>query len=82
MPFAWSNDTYRDRVPYRGLGSRNIRDVSRTEIAWAIDEEKSLIFRADDPVLELARYLGIARLSKDARDYLESCITWRKETAS
>ena len=82
VPFAWSNHTYRSRVPYRGLGSRNIRDVSRTEIAWAIDEEKSLIFRADDPVLELARYLGIARLSKDARDYLESCITWREETAS
>ena len=80
--FAWPNDAYRDRTPYRGLGSRNIRDVSRTEIAWAIDEEKNLMFGAEDPVLELARHLGIARLSKDARTYLESCIIWREETAT
>jgi len=78
--FAWSNDTYRDRVPYRGLGSRTIRDISRTEIAWAIDQAKNSIFGAEDIVLELARHLGIARLSNDARTYLQNCISWREET--
>lgn len=80
VPFVWSNDAYRDRIPYRGLGSRAIRDVSRTEIAWLIDQEKMSIFGAEDTVLELARHLGIARLSKDARVYLENCIAWREET--
>jgi len=80
VPFAWSNDTYRDRVPYRGLGSRAIRNISRTEIAWAIDQAKSSNFDAEDPVLEMARHLGIGRLSKDARAFLENCIAWREET--
>jgi len=80
IPFAWSNDSYRDRIQYRGLDSRAIRDVSRTEITWMIDQEEMSIFAAEDSVLELARHLGIARLSNDARTYLENCISWRGET--
>jgi len=82
VPFAWSKDTYQDRVPYRGLCSRAIRDISRTEIAWAIDQAKSSNSDAEDPVLELARHLGIARLSKDARAFLEDCIAWRDKTSN
>lgn len=78
--FAWSNDAYQDRIRFRGLDLRAIRDVSRTEIAWVIDQEKMPIFGAEDTVLELARHLGIARLSKDARVYLENCISWRAKS--
>lgn len=79
--FIWEAGSYADRIPFRGLASRSIRDVSRTEIATVIDSNLKTFAATDDPTMALARQLGIARLSQDARDYLEKCWGWRDRTA-
>ncbi len=79
--FVWVPGTHANRVPFRGLNGRNIREVSRTEIASVIDVHRRDLAIAEDPTLTLSRCLGIARLSKDARAYLSDCIRWREEAA-
>ena len=76
-PFVWAPADRAERVPFKGLGNRAIRDVSRTEIAWMIDQNAVDLAAAEDPTLELARRLGINRLSKDARSYLDMCRQWQ-----
>ena len=80
--FVWAPGSHSDRVPFRGLNGRQIRDVSRTEIASVIDANARALENADDSILVLSRLLGIARLSKDARAYLSDCARWRKENAA
>lgn len=79
--FVWAPATHADRVPFRGLNGRQIRDVSRTEIASVIDANARVLANAEDSILVLSRLLGIARLSKDARAYLSECARWREENA-
>ena len=80
--FVWTPGNYADRVPFRGLNGRQIRDVSRTEIASLIDTNARALASAEDPILVLSRLLGIARLSKDARAYLSECARWREENSA
>jgi hypothetical protein len=75
--FFWAKGEITRRRPFLGLRGRAIRDVSRTEIAWVEDLHAARVARDPDPILELSRLLGIARLSKDARAYLERCRAWR-----
>lgn len=75
--FVWAPANRAERVPFRGLGNRTLRDVSRSEIAWVIDQTAADLAAAEDPTLELARRLGINRLSKDARSYLDMCRQWQ-----
>ncbi|HQU69964.1 MAG TPA: DUF3320 domain-containing protein [Albidovulum sp.] len=75
--FLWISGNVRDRVPFRGMAERSLREISRTEIADLIDRNLEKIAAAEDPDLELARLAGIGRLSKDAREYLNSCREWR-----
>ncbi|MTH77047.1 DUF3320 domain-containing protein [Paracoccus aestuariivivens] len=75
--FLWVKGAVAERVTFRGLSGRNLRDVSRVEIASVEDRHADRIARAEDPVLELSRLLGVSRLSQDARDYLQSCRDWR-----
>ena len=77
--FVWAPGTHAPRVPFRGLGSRAIRDVSRAEIASVIDDHALDLAEADDSILALSRLLDIARLSQGARAYLEECVRWRKQ---
>jgi hypothetical protein len=81
VDFLWAAGTKADRVGFRPGMDRSIRDVSRTEIAELYDRHASKLSSSEDPVLDLARYAGIARLSADARSYLSECIGWRS-TAS
>lgn len=76
--FVWAPGRHVSRVPFRGLEGRPIRDVSRAEIASVIDDNPEEIFNAGDPMLGLARLLGIARLSGGGRAYLEQCAAWRR----
>ncbi|MCF3931804.1 DUF3320 domain-containing protein [Acuticoccus sp. M5D2P5] len=76
-PFVWAPADRAERVPFRGLGNRAIRDVSRTEIAWMIDQNAVDLAATQDPTLELAHRLGINRLSKDARSYLDTSRQWQ-----
>lgn len=80
--FLWISGSVRDRVPFRGMNERSLREISRAEIAELIDRNLARISAAEDPDLELARLAGIARLSKDAREYLNSCRAWRDLSAT
>ncbi len=77
VTFLWLEGAVRDRVPFRGLGQRSLREISRAEIAELIDRNAGRVAGSEDPELELARLAGIARLSKDAREYLGICRAWR-----
>ncbi|TMV88359.1 DUF3320 domain-containing protein [Thioclava sp. BHET1] len=72
--FVWPASGPSDRVPFRGMAGRSVRDISVHEIASLLDQGGAAISQSEDPPLELARQMGIARLSKDARAYLEHCI--------
>ena len=74
--FVWAPGRHERRVPFRGLEDRPIRDISRSEIASVIDDNAKEIASAEDPMLVLARLLGIARLSDGGREYLEKCAAW------
>ena len=80
--FIWAPGSHYDRIPFRGLSSRPIREVSRTEIGSVIDAHAHDLANGEDPILALSRLLGIARLSKDARAYLSDCARWREENAA
>ena len=77
--FVWAPGRHVRRAPFRGLEDRPIRDVSRSEIASVIDDNAKEIASAEDPMLVLARLLGIARLSGGGRAYLEQCAEWCRE---
>ena len=74
--FVWSPGTHARRAPFRGLAARSITDVSRTEIASVIDQHSQELAATDDPILAMARQLGIGRLSDGARSYLTECADW------
>ncbi|QIM50045.1 DUF3320 domain-containing protein [Pusillimonas sp. DMV24BSW_D] len=78
--FLWSKGSLASRVPFKGLAGRTVREVSRTEIAWVEDQHTARIADSEDPVLELSRLIGIARLTQDTRKYLEKCREWRATT--
>ena len=80
--FVWAPGSHTDRVAFRGLSDRTIRDVSRAEIASVIDSHAPALEAADDSIVVLSRQLGIARLSKDAREYLSDCVRWRERESS
>ena len=82
VTFVWGPGRHADRVPFRGLSDRSIRDVSRAEIASVIDAHSGKLARAEDPILALSRHLGVSRLSKDARGYLSDCSRWHEESNS
>ena len=77
--FVWAPGSYSNRVAFRGLGDRTVRDISRAEIASVIDTHASKLKMADDSIVVLSRQLGVARLSKDARAYLSDCVRWREQ---
>ena len=79
--FVWAPSSHSDRVPFRGMNDRSIRDVSRAEIASVIDAHSGELASAEDPTLLLSRFLGISRLSQDARAYLTECARWREQNA-
>lgn len=80
--FLWARGSVRDRVPFRGMNERALREISRAEIAELIDRNLARLGAVEDPDLELARLAGIGRLSKDAREYLNACRAWRELSAT
>lgn len=74
--FLWLKGSVKDRLPFKGMAGRSLREISRSEIAELIDRNASRVSGSEDPELEIARLAGIARLSKDAREYLEICRRW------
>ena len=80
--FVWAPGRHSDRVPFRGLDGRSIREISRTEIGSVIDAHARDLAKEEDPILALSRLLGISRLSKDARAYLSDCARWRAQNVA
>ncbi|WP_291237599.1 DUF3320 domain-containing protein [Gemmobacter sp.] len=80
--FLWVCGSIRDRVPFRGMNGRSLREISRAEIAELIDRNLARISAAEDTDLELARLAGVARLTKDAREYFSACRAWRELSAA
>ncbi|MFP8967209.1 DUF3320 domain-containing protein [Pokkaliibacter sp. CJK22405] len=78
VDFAWSKGSYKTRLEYAHQLDRNLRDISRSEIAWLYDMNAHTLDKSDDSVLDFARLAGISRLSSDARAYLEECLAWRE----
>ena len=80
--FVWPSDGYKNRVPFRGLEGRRIQDISRTEIASALDLIKDDLTFSEDRALDFARSIGIARLSSDARQFLDKVFAWHDESGN
>lgn len=80
VTFLWDRGTVRDRVAFRGMDGRALRDIAMAEIADLIDRNADRIAVAEDGELELARLAGLARLSKDAREHLAACRAWRERS--
>ena len=78
--FVWKVGDDRDKVPYRGLDERSVADISRAEIATVLDELGDDIQHSDDPEFDLARSLGIQRLSSSARLYLGKVLGWYRNS--
>jgi len=76
VPFVWAAGTIQERSPFRGLQGRSIQDVSRTEIASVLDEIVDDLSTSADQIGDLARYLGVARVSSSAREYLKNIKDW------
>lgn len=76
MPFVWAHETHQNRMPFRGLSGRSIQDVSRTEIASVLDQISGDLLASDDPIGDLARHMGINRVSSSTRKYLLSIRNW------
>ncbi|OUX97022.1 DUF3320 domain-containing protein [Ponticaulis sp.] len=76
VEFVWTPGTYSTRIPFKPNTSRSLRDISRSEIASVITTNLRGLSVSEDPILDLARLLGVARLSSDARDYLKTVFVW------
>lgn len=76
VPFVWAADTFQSRSPFRGLSERSIQDVSRTEIATVLDAIGNDLAASEDLIGDLARHLGISRVSSSAREYLQEVMAW------
>lgn len=82
IEFIWVKGSFSERLQYRHGLERGIRDISRSEIAGLYDRHESVLAQSVDPILELARFAGISRLSADARTYLDACLIWRNASKS
>lgn len=71
--FVWQNGSYAPSIPFRRNLDRSAREVSRSEIRGLIEANPGLA-RSGDPALDLARLMGIARLSDESRAYLTECL--------
>ena len=71
--FVWAPGTYAKRIPFRPDLDRSPRDIPLAEIL-ALIESRPKLSQGSEPVRDLARAMGIGRLSEDARAYLEECL--------
>lgn len=70
------------QAKFQGLDGRGVRDVSRHEIASVLARTSEPVDEAEDPALELSRQLGMSRLHRDSRLYLDQCLEWWRESCN
>ncbi len=71
--FIWAPGAYAQSIPFRAGIDRSPRDISLSEVLGLISEHTNLA-ASEDAARDLARLMGIGRLSEDARAYLKSCL--------
>jgi hypothetical protein len=71
--FVWSPGSHVPQMAFRHGLDRSPRDIPRAEI-YGILASTPGVSSNEDPSLSLARRLGIGRLSKDARAFLDGCL--------
>ena len=71
--FVWASGTFTSRIPFREPTDRSVREIPKAEILWLVECSPDLL-KQDDPVLAVARRIGVSRLSEDARSYLGDCL--------
>jgi hypothetical protein len=75
--FLWATDRPSDWVPYRFQmpddERRSLDEIAIQELVGLVRQSPE-IHSSDDPAIELARRLGLARLAKSARERLEAAI--------
>jgi very-short-patch-repair endonuclease len=77
--FIWAPGTHAPRIAFRHGLERTLWDVPTAEIAGLIAEHPELQ-RHEDAPRELARLMGIARVTDEARSHLERCLSgYRRE---
>ncbi len=71
--FIWKPDSYVSVLPFRSDLRRRIRDIPQAQIFGLIQDNPE-VQNSNDMVRDLARLVGLTRLTKDTRKYLEECI--------
>lgn len=75
--FLWANENPDQSIPFRyaakGDERRRLDEIPIQELFGLIQSERHLL-ENEDPALALAREIGLARLSKSARERIESAI--------
>ncbi|WP_195759897.1 DUF3320 domain-containing protein [Paracoccus sp. S-4012] len=75
-PFVWAPATRASRITFRAGTDRDIREISRHELADLFDRNAAVLKDAVDPARECARLAGVGRLTPAIRAYLEGCLAW------
>nr|WP_229583519.1 DUF3320 domain-containing protein [Paracoccus sp. S-4012] len=81
-PFVWAPETCASRTTFRAGTDRDIREISRHELADLFDRNAAPLAHAVDPVRECARLAGVGRLTPTIREYLEGCLAWWRANPS
>lgn len=83
--FLWSRTAPLALVPFRysrmGDERRNLNEIAMPELLGLLQDYPDLV-TSDDPALALARVIGLARLSSNARTRLEEAIELRSQENS
>lgn len=72
--FIWAPGTHRPEIAFREGLDRSLWELSRAELFGLISAHPE-VTASDDPARELARLIGIARLTDEARSHLDACLS-------
>ncbi|GHE78774.1 DNA helicase [Camelimonas fluminis] len=76
VTFVWSRGASLRKTPFRPNMDRTVRDISRYELWDLISTHQERIAASADPTRELARLMGLGRLTTDTRVYIDACMLW------
>ena len=71
--FVWKPDSYAQVLPFRSDLCREIRDIPQAQIFGLIRNHPEVQY-SKDVARDLARLVGLARLTENTRRYLEDCM--------
>ena len=71
--FVWKPGSHTSVLTFRTDLKRATRDIPQAEVFGLIRAHPELQL-SEDPALDLARLIGLARLTEDSRNYLEDCL--------